>query len=168
MSLLLSLIFIWINLAIWYCLRGGGHGFIFFVVVFCFFSSWESSFILAHWVSTLGRACSARENCVDPCPARQSSRHRWALAQLVHMVLHHLVKKSVWTFFFFFWLSFTAPLLLTLWKEISYRIKPCEFNSDLALSIFQTNSFHHAAALLAKFSVNTRSFGRSEGHFLCI
>lgn len=87
MSLLLNLIFIWINLAIWYCLRGGGHGFIFVVVVFCFFSSWESSFILAHWVSTLGRACSARENCVDTCPARQSSRHRWALAQLVHMVL---------------------------------------------------------------------------------
>lgn len=35
-----------------------------------FFSSQESSFILAHWLSTLGRACSAHVNGVDPVPCQ--------------------------------------------------------------------------------------------------
>lgn len=69
-------------------------------------------------------------------PALLSSRHRWILALLVHM-LFHLVKQSVRHRKDFWLPSFIGPLLLTLQKGIYYRTKPHEFNSAPALLIFR-------------------------------
>lgn len=56
---------------------------------------------------------------------------------------------------FSFWLSFIAPLLLNLWKEISYRIKPHEFNSDHALLIFRpTHSIMPLHCWLSSVSIH--------------